>query len=175
MVVPVGLQPPPPPTPIELPTGRATLLDRPDETVVVLGGVDDLDLRRVAGETEARPLAARTRHGPEGVDLQGLDGDAPVLLAVPGDVHVLAAVKHGREHVPVGSQLFERTLANVGAETPDFGVDPLEGQVEGQLPHLLDQRLGLPRRTGLAGQSVMNRESHFLFLGSVCLPVAYTA
>ena len=90
-------------------------------------------------------------------------------------MHVLAAVQDGREHVLVRAQVVEGALADVGAEMPDLGIDRLEGQVEGKLPHPLDQRLGSFGRTGLAGQPVVDRESHFLFLGSVCLPVAYTA
>ena len=62
---------------------------------------------------------------------------------MPGDVDVLAAVQHGREQVSIGAQIVEGPLAHVGAEIPNLVIDLLERQVEGKLPHPLDQALAL--------------------------------
>ena len=55
---------------------------------------------------------------------------------------MLAAVQYGGEQRLVRAQFVERPLADVGAEVPDLGIDLLEGQVKGKLPHPLDQGLG---------------------------------
>jgi hypothetical protein len=51
---------------------------------------------------------------------------------------MLAAVQDGRKQHFVRTQVVKRTLAHVGAKMPDIGIDRLEGQVKGELPHPLD-------------------------------------
>ena len=96
-VVAVLHKPPFPPLPIELPTGRVLLRDRPDETVIVLGAVGHLDFRRVTGKAEECPLAARAGDGPERYNVQRLHRDARRLLAVPRYIDVFALSVKVRE------------------------------------------------------------------------------
>ena len=115
----------------------------------------------------ARPKLAHSLPGPgivsEREDFQGLDVHAGRLLRCQGIVHMLAAVQHGGKQIAVGPQIVKGPLAHVGAKMPNGFIDMLKRQVEGKLPHLLDQRLGSCRGSCLAGQAVVDGQSHVAF------------
>ena len=82
---------------------------------------------------------------------------------MPGNVGVLTPVQDGREQRFVGAQVVKFALAHVGTEVADLRVDRLEGQIEGKLPHPLNQRFGV--LFGPTRQAIVNRETHHCTFG----------
>ena len=147
-VVSVAFEPALPLGPVKFPTSHSFLIDRLRKPVIVFWLVRHFQFGRITTQAKTSPLRTGTRESPERDNFERLATVRHAPLFAPRTRHAVhRGIEHGGEFFFVVTQIVQRRLTNIRTKITNCVVNMVEWQVERQLSHLFDQRIGLCGRT----------------------------